>query len=104
MYHAFLSGNATMEARINEGGGTETQHATQFDTQTDALDIEEKPLFDKNLARQAKGGSKRSGGYTKLEDVFLSEALNGNRTRSNLWCRTKGGTFYIKKESFVNYN
>jgi hypothetical protein len=32
MYQAFFDGNATMEAGINEGGGTETQHATQFDT------------------------------------------------------------------------
>jgi hypothetical protein len=40
MYQTFFDGDATMEAMINEGGGTETQRATQVDTQTTLVDNE----------------------------------------------------------------
>jgi hypothetical protein len=59
MYEAFFDGGATMEAMFNEGGGTETQRATQVHAQTSAVDIEEEP----------NRRSKRTRGYTELGDV-----------------------------------
>jgi hypothetical protein len=50
MYKDFFDGDTTMEAMINEGVGTKTQ----VDTQTTQVDIKEEPLFDDELARQAK--------------------------------------------------
>jgi hypothetical protein len=40
MYQTFFDVGATMEAMINEGGDTETQRATQVDTQTTLVDNE----------------------------------------------------------------
>jgi hypothetical protein len=55
---------------INEGGGTETQRATQVDTQTTLIDVKDE------LASQATGWSRRTGGYTELEDVCLCESVD----------------------------
>jgi hypothetical protein len=60
VFQAFFEGDEAMEAMINEGGGTETQRATQADTQTVSIDIEDE------LAPQAAGESMSTGGYTEL--------------------------------------
>jgi hypothetical protein len=50
VYHAFVDGDNVM---INEGGGIETQRATQGDTQTTLVDIKDEPLFEDELASEA---------------------------------------------------
>jgi hypothetical protein len=67
LYDAFFDVDSAV---INEGGGTETQRATQVDTQTTLIDIKDE------LASQATGWSRRTGGYTELEDVCLCESVD----------------------------
>jgi hypothetical protein len=51
-----------MEVMINKGGGTDTKHVTQVDTQVDKqialVDIEKETLFDMSSLTKPKEGLK----------------------------------------------
>jgi hypothetical protein len=93
MYQAFFDVDAAMEAMVNKGCGTGTQRATQVDTQTTPVDIREEPLFEDEIAHQTKGWSKRTGGYTELEELRLCQAWTEIGQDPIYGVQRKGGKF-----------